>query len=102
VLKYTFASLTTQFEMHYSTIRRDSGLVEGYARARDAIDALEEAFTELKTNDVLLDFKRRDVTGVRGKLADVVFTLTPSLDFIRDTKAGSKRLMLATTAFQNR
>ena len=95
VLKFTFASLLTPFEMRYSTIKRDSGLLEAYARPRDAINALEQAFEELKSNGVLLQCHRKDVTGKRGKLLDVVFTLTPSLDFVRDAKAGSKRLALA-------
>ena len=95
-LKYTFASLTTPFEMRYTTIKRDSGLLEQYARPRDAIDALSQAFTELKKHGVLLGFDRKDITGLRNKLLDVTFTLTPSFDFVRDTKAGSKRLALAT------
>jgi hypothetical protein len=95
VLKYTFASLTQPFEIRYNTIKRDSGLLEQYARPRDAIDALNQAFAELKSHGVLLGFERQDITGPRNKLLDVAFTLTPSLDFIRDTKAGSKRLALA-------
>ena len=95
-LKYTFASLATPFKMHYSTIKRDSGLLENYARSRAAIDTLHKAFTELKDNKVLLSLSRENVLGPRGKLLDAIFTLTPSLDFIRDTKAGSKRLALAT------
>jgi hypothetical protein len=99
-LKYTFASLSEPFEMHYATIKRDSGLLEHYNRPRDAIDALTHAFTELKvtenkTHNVLIDFKRRDVTAKRGKLLDAVFTLIPSMDFIRETKAGNKRLAVA-------
>jgi hypothetical protein len=87
--------MLTPFEMRHSTIKRDSGLLEGYARTRDAIEALDQAFTELKAADVVVDFKRTDITGPRGKLLDVAFTLTPSFEFIRDTKAGSKRLNLA-------
>jgi hypothetical protein len=102
-LKYTFASLTTPFETRYSTIKRDSGLLEQYGRPRDAIDAVQEAITELQHHNVLLTFTRQNITGLRGKLHDVTFTLTPSFDFVRDTKAGSKRLALATTnAAQNR
>jgi hypothetical protein len=103
VLKYTFASFTAPFEMRYSTVKRDSGLLENYARERAAIDALHKAFTELKENNVLGFFSRKNITGPRGKLLDVIFTLTPSFDFIRDTKAGSKRLALATSnGTQNR
>jgi len=96
-LKYTFASLATPFEMRYSTVKRDSGLLQNYMRDRDAIDTLRKAFIELKEHGVLLNFTRQNIIGLRGKLLDAAFTLTPSLDFIRDTKAGSKRLALATT-----
>jgi hypothetical protein len=34
VLKYTAASIMNPFEMHYSTIQRDSHLLDGYARVR--------------------------------------------------------------------
>jgi hypothetical protein len=96
VLKYTFASLTAPFEIRFSTVKRDSGLLENYARSRAAIDALHQALTELQEHGLLFGFTRQNVTGPRGKLLDAVFTLTPSMDFIRDTKAGSKRLALAS------
>jgi hypothetical protein len=96
VLKYTFASLADSFEMRYSTVKRDSGLLENYTRSRAAIDTLHQAFTELQENNVLLAFTRENITGPRGKLLDAVFTLTASMDFIRDTKAGSTRLNQAT------
>jgi hypothetical protein len=101
-LKYTFASLTSPFETRYSTINRDSGLLEQYKRPRDAIDALEEGFAELKDHGVLLGCTGEDITGPRGKLLDVAFTLTPSFNFVRDTKAGSKRLALAANGAPTR
>jgi hypothetical protein len=97
-LKYTFASLADSFEMRYSTVKRDSGLLENYTRSRAAIDALHQAFSELQEHNVLLGFARENIIGPRGKLLDAVFTLTASMDFIRDTKAGSKRLALASHA----
>ena len=96
VLKYTFASLINPFETRYSTIKRDSRLLDGYARQRDAVDVLEAAFEELKAQDVLLSADRQDITSERGKLQDVVFRLVPSIQFVGDTKAGSKRLTNAT------
>jgi hypothetical protein len=96
VLKYTFASLANSFEMRYSTVKRDSGLLENYTRSRAAIDALHQALTELQEHNVLLGFTRENITGPRGKLLDAVFTLTASMDFIRDTKAGSSQLATAT------
>jgi hypothetical protein len=95
-LKYTFASLADSFEMRYSTVKRDSGLLENYTRSRAAVDALHQAFIELQKRNVLLGFSRKNIAGPRGKLLDAVFTLTASMDFIRDTKAGSKRLAIST------
>jgi hypothetical protein len=91
VLKYTFAEHLKPFETRYSTIRRDSGLLDGYSRDRDAVDALEAALVELKERSVLHSYERKDETGPRRKLLDVVFVVHPSFDFIRETKAANKR-----------
>lgn len=96
VLKYTFADHLTPFEMRFSTIKRDSGLLDSYSRIRDAVDALEAAFSELKASQkdaaVIGSCTRQNVTGPRGKLLDSVFTILPSFEFVRDTKAANKRL----------
>ena len=102
VLKYTFASFASPFDIHYVTIKRDSGLLDGYSRVRDAICAVEEALMELKAREVLLSCTRKDITGPRNKLLDAVFKLLPSSEFVHDTKAGSKRLALANQSAQNR
>lgn len=81
--------------MRYSTIKRDSGLLSGYARERAAIKALEDAFVELRDADILLSCTRKDITGPRNKIMDVVFTLTPSLEFVTEVKAANKRKILA-------
>lgn len=95
ILKYTFADQFKPFQMRYSTVRRDSGLLEGYARERAAVDVLAKALVELKERDVLSTWTRQDETGPRRKLNDVVFTIRPSLSFIRETKAANKRGQLA-------
>jgi hypothetical protein len=97
VLKYTAASVMNPFEMRHSTIRRDSHLLERYARTRDAIAALEQAFEELKTRDVLMQVARSDVLGERGKLLDAIFKLTPSMRFVAEVKTANKRLHDART-----
>lgn len=102
VLKYTFASFTAPFEMRYSTIRRDSNLLNGYTRPRDAVAAVGEAMTELQERKVLMSFTRKNISGPRGRIEDAIFTLTPSMEFVRDTKAGSKRLSMAQTQTKNR
>ena len=91
ILKFTFADHFKPFEMRFSTIKRDSGLLDGYGRDRAAIDMVEEAFTELQQHDVLSSYTRKDETGLRRKILDVVFTLRPSPGFIRETKAANKR-----------
>ena len=91
VLKNTFAEERKGFEMRLSTIKRDSGLLEGYKRRRDGVDALEAAFTELTERGVLKSYKRQDALGPRGKLLDVIFDLYPNADFVYEVKAANKR-----------
>lgn len=90
-LKYTFADHLKPFDMRYSTIRRDSGLLDGYARERDGMRSLEVAFDELKERGIISGFERHDETGARKKLLDIVFTIYPSSAFIREAKAANKR-----------
>ena len=92
VLKYTFAELSKPFDMRYSTVKRDSGLLNSYARERAAIEALESAFLDLKNQDVLSSFERKDITGPRKKIIDVIFKIWPSSGFVREVKAANKRL----------
>lgn len=90
-LKFVFASLTSQFDMRYSTIKRDSALLNNYSRERKAIETLDAAWEELKTNGVLMKVEKKEVLGSRGKLDDVIYTLIASLDFVSDMKAANKR-----------
>jgi hypothetical protein len=94
-LKFTFASLMTSFEMRYSTIRRDSALLENYNLERQKIQALDKAFDELQAAGVLLKIDKNPVLGLRGKIEDVVYNLTPSSDFTSAMKAANKRKQLA-------
>lgn len=95
-LKFTFASLTAPpFDMRYSTIKRDSALLNSYARERDAIAALDAAWSELKTSGVLMKVEKNEVLGSRSKLVDIVYTLTPSHKFATEMKAANKRGVLA-------
>jgi len=91
VMKFTFADHFKPFEMRFSTVKRDSGLLDGYARDRAAIEALEEAFAALEERGVIATCARKDETGPRRKLLDVTFTVRPSPSFIRETKAANKR-----------
>jgi hypothetical protein len=93
-LKFTFASLITPFEIRYSTIKRDSALLDNYGRGRKAIEVLDAALDELKTAEVLAKVEKKSVLGARGKIDDVVYTLFASSDFSRDMKASNKRKQL--------
>jgi hypothetical protein len=90
-LKWTGADLINSFEIRYSTIKRDSGLLDRYSRERDGIDALAEALTELKDREILYQYERKDILGPRKKILDSVFTIWPSMVFVSEVKAANKR-----------
>lgn len=90
-LKFTFASMATSFEMRFSTIKRDSGLLEGYSRNRSAIEAVDTAFEEFRVQKVLMSVKRENVMGPRKRIIDVIYNLTPSIEFVGQMKAANKR-----------
>lgn len=91
VLKYTFASPGNTFKMNYSTIQRDSGLLDGCSRPGDAVRALDKAFEELKREGVLMNVKKETMNGARGKIVDVTYTLAASVKFSSEQKAANKR-----------
>ncbi len=90
-LKHRSASLINQFTVYFKTIKRDSGLLEGYKAERQAIAAVDTSFKELETSGVLMKVNKSIVLGHRGKIEDVAYTLTASLDFITEMKAANKR-----------
>lgn len=92
VLKYTQAALINCFEMRYSTIRRDSALLNGYGRERDAVAALDDAWQELKTLGALATITKVEQRGPRGRLEDVAYTLFPTREFAAEQKAANRRI----------
>ena len=91
VLKYTQAALSNSFEMRYSTIKRDSALLNGYKKERQAVAALDAAWQELKSLGALTLVKRAELRGLRSKLEDVTYTLHPSREFTTEQKAANRR-----------
>lgn len=91
VLKYTQASHITPFEVRYSTIRRDSALLDGYKLQRQAVVALDDAWEELRELKALHTVKKAEQRGVRAKLVDVIYTLHPTSEFISEQKAANRR-----------
>lgn len=93
-IKFTFAAIGKQFEMRYSTIYRDSALLNNYAEVRLAVKACDEAIAELAPKVVMTSGKKV-IRGDRQKIEDVIYTLTPSLEFVHAMKASNKRINLA-------
>ena len=98
IQKYTFASMTKPFEIRFSTIKRDSAMLENYTRARKAQEACNFSVEELIAHGVLARRERGVETGARGKILDVVYTLTPSFEFVAEVKAANKRCEKLSTA----
>jgi hypothetical protein len=95
-LKFTFATYGRTFDMNFSTIKRDSALLAGYSEDsnRQAVAAVDAAFDELMPH-VLMDYVKKVERGSRNKILDVVYSLTPSREFIKEMKAANKRLNVA-------
>ncbi|RRS01153.1 replication protein [Aquabacterium soli] len=91
VLKYTQAAMGNTFVMKYSTIKRDSGLLDGYKQERQAVAALDDTWDELKQLGVLLSIRKDEERGARSKLVDVSYVLHPSRAFASEQRAANKR-----------
>jgi hypothetical protein len=89
-LKYTFANYDNSFSIQYSRIKRDSAMIN-YTRERDGISAVDNAFQELQGHSVISRFAKEYVRGPRRKIADVLYVLYPSVEFVREMKAANKR-----------
>lgn len=90
-IKFVFASLAgNPFEMHYTTIKRDSNLLNR-GRERDNRADVDSAFAELVKNGVLREIQKRDLIEGKGKIVDVVYLLYPSVEFVKEAKAANKR-----------
>jgi hypothetical protein len=102
-LKYLNASFLHPFEIRFSTIKRDSSLLLGYAAERLAVAAVDSALEELyKCTPQLLGVppEKKVLYGSRRKITDVVYTLFPSREFVAEVKAASKRHAIAEESLQ--
>lgn len=98
VLKYTQAAVTNSFEMRFSTIRRDSALLRRYGRQRDAVKTLDEAWEELKELGTISGIQRIEQRGLRKKLDEVIYTVTPTHQFATEQRAANRRQADARSA----
>ena len=87
---YVNASLMVPYNVSFSALRRDSGLLD-CRRRNDGVRKLESALQELVEQRVLLSFAKEDLRGARNKIIDIHYVLTPHSDFVRQVKAANKR-----------
>ena len=91
-VKFTFAGMAANpFEMRYSTIKRDSALLNR-GRERDNMRDVEEALRQLGCSGVLRNVQKEPITAERGRIVEVVYRLFPTTEFVREVKAANKRL----------
>lgn len=88
---YTNASFIDPYEVLFSSIQRDSGLLT-YVRTAANLKALEDAFEELQAARVLMSWERLDDRREGRKIIDVKYRLLAHSDFIKDVKAANARL----------
>ena len=79
------------FEMKFSTIKRDSNLLN-YSRERDSLSAVDKAFKGLVKKELLTNVQRLAEKGRAGKILDVTYRFWPTKSFIKEMKASNKRL----------
>ena len=87
--EYTNAHLMHPYRILFSTIARDSGHLHN-CRPSANVKTVERALDELVTHRVLLSWtaERRNQ---KGAILDVLFTLTPHMDFVGEIKAANAR-----------
>lgn len=93
VLKFTQAGLGEVFKLLFSTVQRDSGLLN-YGRPSDAVGALDESLEELKREGFLMSFNKLVERGTRASIVEVTYVLLPSREFAAEQKTANKRLLL--------
>ncbi|NCA71873.1 MAG: hypothetical protein EOM91_17705 [Sphingobacteriia bacterium] len=87
----TNASFFDPYQTLYSSIQRDSGLLQ-YKRTYDNLKFLETAFNALREHRVLQSWEREDERREGRKIIDIKYRLCAHSDFIRDMKAANARL----------
>lgn len=94
---YTNASYFDSYQTLYSSIQRESGLLN-YSRTNDNVKALESAFDELRDSHVINCWERVEERREGRRIADIKYTLSAHSDFIKDVKAANARLKDSRTS----
>ena len=99
VAKFTYAARGQKFEIRFSTIKRDSGLLESFGSPRKAMQYVRKALTELADKGILepkllsfdgkenlIPFEESKVLREGGKIEDVIYTIYPAGIFSSESK----------------
>lgn len=87
---YTNANFMQPYSILYSTLKRDSGLLE-YKDYRQGVYKLDKALGELQNHHVLTAFEKEVRRGARNKILDAIYILMPHPQFVQKVKAANKR-----------
>lgn len=89
---YTQASFTDPYGIHLLTIIRDFSLTR-YKNLGDNLRDTKIALDEMQEKKVIMGYKTEKIFDAQkqNKLADVKFTLTPSIEFVTEMKRANKR-----------
>jgi len=89
---YTNAHILQPYEILFSTIQRDSGLLT-HPRMNANVVACETALDELKSDPILilLSWSKQERRGLKNKINDILYTFQPHPDFVSEVKAANAR-----------
>lgn len=95
---YVNAGLLNPYHILLSSVKRDSGLLNN-ARVSQDIKYLERTFEELSEKSIIYGFTKEIRRGPQNRIDDVLYTLTPSINFVGEMKKANKRLSDIQTKF---
>ena len=92
------AGLLNPYHILLSSVKRDSGLLNN-ARVSQDIKYLERTFEDLSEKSIIYGFTKEIRRGPQNRIDDVLYTLTPSINFVGEMKKANKRLSDIQTKF---
>lgn len=98
--EYVNADINTPYKILFTTIARDSGLLH-HTRTTRNIETVEAALKELEAKRMLYAYKAERRCKGRA-IIDVLYELTPSLDFVKEMKAANARARDGRAALERR
>lgn len=98
---YVQADHTNSYDVFFSTLQRDSGML-AHARINTNVKALEKALDELVQAQTLNDWKKQERRGPKNRIEDILYTLHPSVEFVREMKRANARRNDAAARLEGR